>query len=98
MPEMKPPFGPEQFRRRRLYAQGKVDQKQAIEAIGRKWTARRACPICEVVDWGVGDDLLRIWNSQHRPVYPCIAVTCQNCGHTIFFNAAALNLLPEGEK
>jgi hypothetical protein len=88
----------EQFRKRALYAQGKVDQKEAIEAVSAKWKGNRACPICTELNWGVGDDLLRLWNSQHRPLYPCIAVTCQTCGYTRLFNAAALNLLPEGQK
>ena len=32
-----------------------------------------------------------------KNAYPCVNMVCENCGHTMLFNAAVLDLLAEGK-
>jgi RNase P subunit RPR2 len=40
---------------------------------------------------------MRLWTMRMKNAYPCVNMVCQNCGHTMLFNAAVLDLLPEGK-
>jgi len=42
-------------------------------------------------------EIMRLWTMRMKNAYPCINMVCQNCGHTMLFNAAVLDLLPEGK-
>jgi len=87
-----------QNRRLVLYGQGKIDQDEAIQILNQRWTQSRACPICGETNWGVGEELIRLWTSQLKAAYPTVVVTCNTCGYTFFVNAAILGLMPEGKR
>ncbi len=90
----KPPNVPVELWKGILYAQGKIDRQAALNWLNLKWTANRNCPICTQINWGVGEELLRLWDTKLHPTYPCITVICQTCGYTMLFNAKVMNLLP----
>jgi len=83
---------------------GRVDSDLANTWFTSHWPQPRKCTVCGVDDqWGLVPQFLYLSmgpvGAQLRSrTYPSVAVTCQNCGHTIFFNAVAMGLLPKGEE
>lgn len=77
------------------------------EWLTSKWGEKKLCTQCEVSAWGVGaapasvplssNDARIIYAGGH---YPCIVVTCNNCGNTILVNAlvAGIQALLEGKE
>jgi hypothetical protein len=81
--------------------------KQAVldDWINKYWTAPHVCPICKEKDkWLLMD---RIWElnefyprgvrsptAEEFKVLPVVAVMCNNCGYTLFFNAIAVKAIP----
>lgn len=76
------------------------DKQKVKQWIEEYWTAPRECPICEADDWILMD---KVWELREfhrvpfalggpdRPiVLPVIALMCNVCGYTIFFNAIAV--------
>ena len=71
----------------------KYDKQKFVDFLNEKWKGR-ACPICGGGPWNVSDDVFEIrdYNNGNLvigggPIVPVIAVTCMNCGNTIFVNA-----------
>jgi hypothetical protein len=69
------------------------------------------CPVCQHDEWQVSDTIYGIQEfglTSNKPlkkkVYPCVIITCPNCGNTLFLNAVILGVLNpqkpilEGEK
>lgn len=100
MAQLKPPLLSQDAWRKALYAQGKIDQEAAIRWLSVHWPIpRRQCPICAQSDqWGVGDEVIRFRDPALVAKYPCVAVVCQSCGHTIFFNLLVMGIMPEGQR
>jgi hypothetical protein len=78
-----------------------VDDALAAQWFREHWKDRN-CPICKEVTWAMAPNfahvpMVRIWRN-HGPVasFPCVVLTCRVCGYTLFFNAIAMDLLPEG--
>jgi RNase P subunit RPR2 len=89
---------PDKVWRQMLYNQGKVDQQAALQWLNDHWgTDKRSCPICTHIEWGVGDELVRLRDERMKATYPCVAVICQYCGYTMLFNASVMQLLPLGK-
>lgn len=69
-------------------------QKQINDWLTAKWSAKKQCPMCGHVAWSAGPTptlLPRGANDSGDMVigggYPCVVVTCTNCGNTVLVNA-----------
>lgn len=82
-----------------------INEKKLINTINKKWKSK-ACPMCGNNNWtidmdmitmiGVGSDLSINIGGKIRPV---VAVTCNECGNTIFINALAIECVDvQGDK
>lgn len=77
------------------------ESAKAMEWLASHWTQPRNCPICDGLQWGVGQALeLREFNSGDiviggdSQVTPITAVVCQTCGYTFFMNAIISGAVP----
>ena len=81
----------------------KVDEQKTLDWLNKHWVGSKACPVCTNTKWGVSDDIVEIRPFRGGsltlggPLYPLIVVTCDTCGHTLFFNAKMLGLV-EGQE
>jgi hypothetical protein len=67
-----------------------IDKEKVSEWIESHWTAPRNCTVCQSDDWIVLEKVWELREFQGGPVLPVIALMCNVCGHTIFFNAIAV--------
>jgi hypothetical protein len=88
--------------RKRAAETNQVDESLANEWFKQHWKDR-TCGICKEVTWALAPTFAHvpmnlIW--RHAPVhtFPCVVLTCRVCGNTLFFNANAMKLLPEGSE
>ncbi len=76
---------------------GRVDRTIAIQWLAEHWK-ERICPACHQIDWGILEQLVQFPVGARLPVapqeYPCVLVTCRNCGHMMFFSAARMGIVP----
>jgi hypothetical protein len=78
------------------------DPQKALEVMRKKIPAFPSCPACKRPHLSLADTLLEVRPFHGGmffaggPVYPHAAVICTFCGHTMFFNAVILGLLPGG--
>lgn len=81
-------------------------QQQLINVwLTNKWGANKQCPMCGHVSWSAGPMpglVVRGANDSGDMMaggYPCVVVTCTNCGNTILVNAivAGIRDLPAAE-
>jgi hypothetical protein len=77
-----------------------VDEGLANLWLNEHWKDRN-CAICRVVTWAMAPQFAHISFARPGavgapPSFPCVVLTCRNCGNTLFFNAVAMKLLPEG--
>lgn len=76
-----------------------ANAKSLIALLGAKW-AGRACPMCLVGNWSVGEHIFELREfhggslSVGGPVLPVVPVVCTNCGHTVLLNAVIAQVLP----
>lgn len=75
------------------------DQKQFVESKLTQFWKSPPCEVCGSENWetenniyGVRDAPLPVFANVYLPL---IAVACQTCGNTKFFNAIALGILDE---
>jgi hypothetical protein len=63
----------------------------------------KACSVCEGALWSVGEHLVApVTLAGRNPIglnlggilYPVAQIICTSCGHTQYFNAVVMNLLP----
>jgi predicted nucleic-acid-binding Zn-ribbon protein len=97
MAQQKPPGMPQGKWRELLWTQGLFDHEEAVREINKRWKEPRVCPVCHQNNWAVSPEIVRLWTARLKNAYPCVNMVCHNCGHTMLFNAAILNLLPEGK-
>jgi hypothetical protein len=63
----------------------------------------RKCPICESENWGIAPTFAQLPTRPQKVIQapvranPCVALICQTCGNTLFFNAIVMELLPKSE-
>ena len=74
------------------------DQDKAMEWINSHWGSR-SCPICSSKEWLL---MTKIWKLTEfeetgKGTLPVVAMMCNTCGHTIFFNAIAMRLVERDE-
>ena len=81
-----------------------VDPRGLVRWIEKHWKGEGRCPVCAENDrWQPGDHVVELRRfrpgatTPGRPVQPLVSVTCMNCGHTLFFSAVVLGLVPEEE-
>jgi hypothetical protein len=82
----------------------KFNKAQAEGWIERIWTGSRKCQICESSDWIL---LHNVWELREYQggglvvgggsVLPVVAMMCNVCGHTLFFNAIAIRVIEKPE-
>ncbi|MGC2494657.1 hypothetical protein [Candidatus Binatus sp.] len=79
-----------------------VDSTAANEWLNKHWKTRN-CPICGIVTWAMAPQFAHVSFARPGvvgapPSFPCVVLTCRNCGHTLFFNGVVMGLLPEGTR
>jgi hypothetical protein len=79
-----------------------VDDASANQWFREHWKDRR-CAICQSVTWAMAPSFAhvptsRLWRHAAATSFPCVVLTCRICGNTLFFNAVAMKLLPEGSE
>lgn len=78
-----------------------VDSALANQWLNTHWK-KRNCSICGQVTWAMAPAFAHIpmnlmgRHSAAMHSFPCVVLTCRICGNTLFFNAIAMGLLPEG--
>jgi hypothetical protein len=95
-------------REEREAAQKKASETNAVnEALANEWFKQhwkdRNCSVCGVVTWAMAPQFAHISFARPGvvgapPSFPCVVLTCRNCGNTLFFNAVTMKLLPEGTR
>lgn len=77
----------------------KIDPQKVVEWLNSHWEGLKLCPICHHNNWFVNDSLVQL-TEFHRvglvlggPVIPMVVVSCNNCGHTLFFSALKLGVI-----
>ncbi len=82
----------------------KLDEQKALTWLNQHWVGSKSCAVCTNTKWAISDNIMEV-----RPflggslmvggsiIYPLILVTCDTCGHALFFNAKMLGLL-EGQE
>ncbi len=76
-------------------------QKFIMDRLASVWKGKRECPICNPsTAWCIGTIVeVREFNEgNHCPgaaITPLIQVECNNCGHTVLFNAIALGVVDQ---
>lgn len=72
------------------------ERNAAKKWLGEKWPQeRRACPICGVRDWIIGDTSQLHLYGALGSVYPLVPVVCKNCAHTYLFQAIQMGVVSE---
>src|SRR5579863_1200345 len=62
------------------------------------WNAPVVCPVCKTTEWTQAPHVVNIQrhavdaNVTNTVSYPHIVVTCQNCAHSMFFNAVQIGV------
>jgi hypothetical protein len=79
----------------------KVDNALANAWFANHWPQPRHCPVCRSNNWAMAPTFAHVPLGpvgKYQPVrtFPCVVVTCQTCGNTLFFNGVTMKLLPEG--
>ena len=72
--------------------------------LNEKWKEGIKCPVCKENDWGLYEQLWELKQfhkgatfNYERPMIPLAIITCNNCGHTMHFNALKIGLtIPDG--
>lgn len=77
-----------------------MDNKEKLaQWLNQKWVGGISCPVCKKNDWELYDHLweLRQFNKSGffvgGPIIPLGVITCNNCGHTMHFNAIKAGLV-----
>jgi hypothetical protein len=75
------------------------NKEKLAQWLNEKWAGGIACPVCKQNDWGLYDQLWEL-RQFHKggslvlggPIIPLAVITCNNCGHTLHFNALKIGL------
>jgi RNase P subunit RPR2 len=95
-PELAPDL-PASLRTETLAKGGWVDRDFVVQWLAEHWK-ERVCPACRQSRWGMLEQLVELPVGARVPVapqeYPCVVVTCRNCGHMMFFSATRMGAVP----
>ena len=74
-----------------------ADMKKVEDWLEHRWPSKNKCPLCTMETLRIEPHLTATPLSGHHELimtqaYPFVLVLCENCGHTIFFNAVTLGL------
>jgi hypothetical protein len=64
-----------------------------------RWKAPVFCPVCKTTEWSIAPHVVSIPRHAvdaamaNTQSYPHIVVTCRNCAHSMFFNAAQMGVV-----
>ena len=64
------------------------------------WKAPVVCPVCKTSEWSTAAHVVNVPRhaadayAPNAVTYPQIAVGCNACGHTMFFNAVKMGITP----
>ncbi len=92
--------------RKRAAETNLVDEAAANEWFKEHWKDR-TCAICKEVTWAMSPEFAHVPLTRIRigqmggsfvRSFPSVVLTCRVCGNTLFFNANAMKLLPEGSE
>lgn len=74
----------------------KVNQERLVNTINEKWISKN-CPMCGKNNWNIGTDMVTMINiGEDRSIQlggritPVVAITCSECGNTVFVNPLAI--------
>ena len=77
----------------------KLNKNKLIDTINQKWVTKN-CPLCGNNNWNIDDDMMTmIGVGKDRSIQlggkiiPVVAITCRECGNTIFVNPLAINCI-----
>ena len=68
-----------------------------------RWLTKK-CPVCSHNNWVIADHLVHGLTYSGGgvtiggPLYPLVLLICQNCAHTLVFNAVVMGLVPAGKE
>lgn len=78
------------------------DKQKVAEWMLKHGIEKRPCPYCGVADWRLAEHLVQPLTAGGNsvqiggPSYPQIMLISTVCGHTAFFNAVLIGILPLG--
>lgn len=77
------------------------DKARVQEWLDQYWGPPRKCAVCQNDAWILMDRIWELREFRTGPnALPVIALMCNVCGHTVFFNAIAVRAVkrPDGEE
>lgn len=83
----------------------KLTDKQK-QLVANKLRILQGCPVCHGHQLTMSDTLFEVREFNegnliiggNSAVYPLLAISCNDCGHTLFFNAILLGVLSKNTK
>ena len=72
--------------------------------LSQKWKGDISCPVCKKNNWVLYDQLWELRQFKKGgivvggPIIPLAIITCNNCGHTMHFNAIKIGLTTTDSK
>jgi predicted nucleic-acid-binding Zn-ribbon protein len=76
----------------------KINFGYVARALDKKWSESRKCPICGHEEWNISDKIFTLRGlNKFSEAYPVIAVICDNCGYSHFFNPLVLGIFDQEE-
>ncbi len=76
-----------------------VDREKVVAWLKEKWKVPTVCPVCGHNNWNI---LAQAWEAREyhggpmmarTKLLPFVSVMCNFCGHTLLFNAIALDVV-----
>jgi len=80
-------------------ALSQAQKQQVINWLQTKKPTGFQCSVCGVAMWSVGDHIVTAMVNEGGglsvggPSYPNAFLICNNCGHTVYFNAVMMGLM-----
>jgi predicted nucleic-acid-binding Zn-ribbon protein len=79
-----------------------VEQKNKfVNYLNSKWPEPQLCPICKAQNWVIPSSIYEIREVKPKDKFrfaPLIQVICNNCGHTLLFNAIVSGIYKKEKK
>ena len=79
----------------------KLNQEKFLTEINTKWINKN-CPMCGHNNWAISPDMATLVNLDEKwgiqlggKIMPLVAITCSNCGNTVFVNPLVLKSLDD---
>lgn len=79
----------------------KINKERFIDTINKKWSTKK-CPMCGNNNWNISEDMMTMLGVDDKKsirlggkVIPIVAVTCNECGNTVFVNPLVIHCIDE---